>query len=40
MPRAVFDKHLVDEAETIAKFTTMRELLLHIAKIAEAEGFV
>lgn len=40
VPRAVFDKHLVDETETIAKFTTMRELLLHIAKIAEAEGFV
>ena len=40
VPRVVFDKHLVDEAETIAKFTTMRELLLHIAKIAEAEGFV
>ena len=40
VPRAVFDKHLVDEAETIAKFTTMRELLLHIAQIAEAEGFV
>jgi hypothetical protein len=40
VPRAVFDKHLVDEAETIAKSTTMRELLLHIAKIAETEGFV
>ena len=34
VPRAVFDKHLVDEAETIAKFTTMRELLLHIKALS------
>lgn len=40
VPRATFDKHLVEDSETISRFTTMRELLLYIAKVAEAEGFV
>ena len=39
-PCAVFGKHLVDEAETTAKFMTMHELLLHIAKMSEADGLV
>ena len=37
--RAVFDAHLVNDAEIIAKFSTMRELLLYIAGVADSEGF-
>lgn len=39
VPRHVFNKHLEDDVDKIASFTTMRELLLYISGVADSEGF-
>lgn len=39
VPRHVFNQHLEDDADEIASFTTMRELLLYVSNVAESEGF-
>ena len=40
VPRSTFDRHLKEDTAEIAKFTTVKELLLYIARVAEQEGFI